>query len=63
MKRIAWTEQAWADVRSLDKGTALRILHALHRFAESGAGRVACGPWLVARGPSRAPYKPRATGI
>lgn len=40
MKRIAWTEQARADVRSLDKGTALRILHALHRFAESGVGDV-----------------------
>ena len=28
------------DVRSLDRGTALRILHALHRFAESGAGDI-----------------------
>lgn len=27
-----------ADVRSLDKPTAMRILKALHRFAESGAG-------------------------
>jgi len=40
VKRIAWTEQARADVRSLDKGTAQRILHALHRFAESGAGDI-----------------------
>ncbi len=40
MKRIAWTEQARADPRSVDKGTALRILHALHRFAESGAGDI-----------------------
>lgn len=38
MKRIVWTEQAKADVRSLDKPTAMRILSALHRFAESGAG-------------------------
>lgn len=38
MKRIAWTEQAKADVRALDKATAMRILSALHRFSESGAG-------------------------
>ncbi len=40
MKRIAWTEQARADVRGLDKQTAMRILSALHRFAESGTGDV-----------------------
>ena len=40
MKRIAWTEQAKADVRSLDKLTAMRILSALHHFAESGTGDV-----------------------
>ena len=40
MKRIAWTEQARADVRALDKATAMRILHTLHRFAESGSGDV-----------------------
>ncbi len=40
MKRIAWTIQARADIRSLDKPTAMRILHALHRFAESGEGDV-----------------------
>ena len=40
MKRIAWTEQAKADVRDVDKATAMRILHALHRFAESGTGDV-----------------------
>jgi putative component of toxin-antitoxin plasmid stabilization module len=40
VKRIAWTEQAKADIRALDKATALRILHALHRFAASGAGDV-----------------------
>jgi mRNA-degrading endonuclease RelE of RelBE toxin-antitoxin system len=38
VRRIAWTEQAKADVRRLDRATALRILHALHRFAESGSG-------------------------
>ncbi len=38
MKRIEWTGQAKADVRNLDKPTAIRVLHALHRFIESGAG-------------------------
>jgi len=36
--RIEWTEQAKADIRGLDKPTAMRVLHALHRFAESGEG-------------------------
>jgi len=40
VKRIAWTEQARDDVRRLDKPTAMRILSALHRFAESGTGDV-----------------------
>jgi len=40
LKRIAWTEQARTDVRDLDKATAMRILHALHRFAESGTGDI-----------------------
>lgn len=38
MKRIVWTEAAKADVRRLDKPTAMRVLAALHRFAESGTG-------------------------
>ena len=40
MKRIVWAEPAKADVRALDKPTAMRILSALHRFAVSGAGDV-----------------------
>ena len=40
MKRIVWTEPAKADVRRLDKPVAMRILSALHRFAESGQGDV-----------------------
>jgi mRNA interferase RelE/StbE len=40
VKRIVWTEVAKADVRALDKPTAMRVLSALHRFAESGAGDV-----------------------
>jgi mRNA interferase RelE/StbE len=40
VKRVVWTEPAQADVRALDKPIALRILSALHRFAESGNGDV-----------------------
>ncbi len=40
MKRIGWTEPAKADVRRLDRPTAMHILSALHRLAESGAGDV-----------------------
>jgi mRNA interferase RelE/StbE len=40
VKRIVWTEPAAADVRRLDRPTAMRILSALHRFAESGSGDV-----------------------
>jgi mRNA interferase RelE/StbE len=40
LKWIVWTEQAKADVRALDKPTAMRLLYALHRFAESGVGDV-----------------------
>jgi len=40
VKRIARTEPGKADVRRLDKPTAMHILSALHRFAESGVGDV-----------------------
>jgi mRNA interferase RelE/StbE len=40
VKRIVWTGPARTDVRSLSKPTAMHILSALHRFAESGAGDV-----------------------
>jgi mRNA interferase RelE/StbE len=40
VKRIAWTEQAKSDIRSLDKSAAMPILYALHRFAESGTGDI-----------------------
>ena len=40
MKRILWTEPAKADVRRVDRTTAMRILGTLHRFAESGEGDV-----------------------
>jgi len=40
VKRIVWTDPAKSDVRSLSKPTAMQILSALHRFAESGVGDV-----------------------
>ena len=40
MKRIVWTGPAKADVRALSKPSAMHILSALHRFAESGTGDV-----------------------
>lgn len=40
MRTIDWTEPARADVRRLDRDTAMRIFAALHRFAETGEGDV-----------------------
>jgi mRNA interferase RelE/StbE len=40
VKKIAFTEQASADVRRLDIPTAMRVFAALHRFAETGVGDV-----------------------
>ena len=40
MKKIAFTEQARADVRRLDIAAARRILAGIHRFAETGFGDV-----------------------
>jgi mRNA interferase RelE/StbE len=40
VKRISWTGPAKADVRRLDRETAMQILVSLHRFAELGAGDV-----------------------
>jgi len=35
MKKIDWSEDARADVRRIDRKAAMRILTAIHRFAES----------------------------
>ena len=40
MKRIRFSPNAPAEVRSIDKESALRILKALHRYAETGQGDV-----------------------
>lgn len=39
-KKIAWTDQAKADVRSVDQQTAMRILHGLARFIQTEEGDV-----------------------
>jgi mRNA-degrading endonuclease RelE of RelBE toxin-antitoxin system len=39
-KKIAWTDQAKADVRAIDRPTALRILHGLARFKQTEEGDV-----------------------
>ncbi|MGA3098008.1 MAG: type II toxin-antitoxin system RelE/ParE family toxin [Bryobacteraceae bacterium] len=40
MKRIIFSEQAIADIRAIPRQTAMQILIAIHRLAETGAGRV-----------------------
>ena len=36
--RIAWSEQAKADIRSIDQPIALQILKTLARYAQTGEG-------------------------
>jgi mRNA-degrading endonuclease RelE of RelBE toxin-antitoxin system len=40
VKRIVFSEQAKADIRAIPQQAAMRILSAIHRLAETGAGRV-----------------------
>jgi mRNA interferase RelE/StbE len=40
MRQIEWPPNARADVRRIDRAQAMRILTALHRFAEIGEGDV-----------------------
>ena len=40
MRKITWSEGARTDVRRVDRETAMRILTAHHRFAETGEGDV-----------------------
>ena len=37
---IAWSESPRADVRRVDRSTAMRIFTAIHRLAETGEGDV-----------------------
>jgi mRNA-degrading endonuclease RelE of RelBE toxin-antitoxin system len=40
VKRILFSEQAKADIRAIPQQTAMQILTAIHRLAETGAGHV-----------------------
>ena len=40
MKRIIFSDEAKADIRAIPQHIAMNILTAIHRLAESGAGRV-----------------------
>jgi hypothetical protein len=40
LKRIVFSEEAKADIRAVPPHIAMNILTAIHRLAESGAGRV-----------------------
>ena len=40
LKRIVFSEQAKADIRAIPQPIAMNILTAIHRLAETGAGRV-----------------------
>jgi mRNA-degrading endonuclease RelE of RelBE toxin-antitoxin system len=39
-RRVIWSDEARADVRAIDRSTALRILQRLARFASSAVGDV-----------------------
>jgi mRNA interferase RelE/StbE len=40
VKKIVWSEHARANIRGLDRATAMRIFTALARFAASGEGDI-----------------------
>jgi mRNA-degrading endonuclease RelE of RelBE toxin-antitoxin system len=39
-KKIAWTEQAKADLRAIEQTTTLHILHSVARYLATGEGDV-----------------------
>jgi mRNA interferase RelE/StbE len=39
-KTVAWTAQGRADIRAIDRATALDVLHGLARFLETESGDV-----------------------
>jgi mRNA-degrading endonuclease RelE of RelBE toxin-antitoxin system len=39
-KKVAWTDEAKANLRSIDQATALRILHVVARYLVNGEGDV-----------------------
>lgn len=40
LKRIVFADEAKADIRAIPQHIAMNILTAIHRLAETGAGRV-----------------------
>ena len=40
MKRISFSDDAKANIRAIPRHLAMNILTAIHRLADSGAGRV-----------------------
>lgn len=40
MKRIHLEQEVQAQIRAIPQHIAMTILHAIHRYAETGAGRV-----------------------
>jgi mRNA interferase RelE/StbE len=39
-KKIAWTDEAKANLRAIDQATAIRILHVVARYLATGEGDV-----------------------
>ncbi len=39
-RNVVWSERAKAQLRAIDQATALRILHALARYLETGEGDI-----------------------
>ena len=39
-KRIIWTDQAKADIRSIEQSVALQILRTLGRYTKTGTGDI-----------------------
>jgi mRNA interferase RelE/StbE len=39
-RKIAWTDEAIANLRAIDQATALRILHVVARYLATGEGDV-----------------------
>lgn len=39
-KKTAWTDQARADVRAMDRESAMTLLHGLARFVATGQGNL-----------------------
>jgi mRNA interferase RelE/StbE len=38
--KIEWTDEARADIRAIDRPTAMRLFEGLHRYALTGQGDV-----------------------